>query len=273
MRQLRAYASDSNAPILPISPVFSLPEPLHKLSMPALTAGMTNLYTHPQRPLPVMTLSSPLRLSSLVLLAAMVTATTQSATPFSRTDKLSLNSATPNVSTLPNYGLLELTLDLQATFDNPFNPDQVDVYGSFTSPKGEMIRVNGFLDQPFSRRLVDGAERIQVAGDPVWKIRFTPNLPGQWQYQVFTKDKSGTVSLPVQSFAVSHASNAGFVRRSEKNPFGFAYDNGKAFFGGRGKHVLGREAGLIRLWRLAAGIRKIGRQFYPYLDVQLELRA
>ena len=195
----------------------------------------------------------------------MVTVVAQSATPFSRADKLSLTSATPNVSALPNYGLLELSLDLRATFDNPFNPQEIDVYGSFTSPKGEVIRVNGFLDQPFSRRLMDGAERIQSTGDPVWKIRFTPNLPGRWQYQVFSKDKTGTVSLPVQTFTVSDAPQAGFIRRSEKNPYGFERDNGQAFFGvgenmcwggGRGSFdyddwlpELGKAGGnFIRIW-------------------------
>ena len=69
-----------------------------------------------------MTLSSPLRPVLIAVFTAMVTVAAQSATPFSRTDKLSLHSATPNASALPNYGLLELTLDLRATFENPFNP-------------------------------------------------------------------------------------------------------------------------------------------------------
>ncbi len=212
-----------------------------------------------------MTPSSPFRLAFRVLLVAMVTAAAPAATLFSKTDKLSLKAATPNVSTLPNYGLLELTLDLRATFENPFNPEEIDVYGLFTSPKGESIRVNGFLDQPFSRRLVEGKELIQSAGDSGWKIRFTPNLPGRWQYQVFSKDKTGTVSLPVQSFRVSDGSHAGFIRRSERNPYGFARDNGQPFFGvgenvcwggGRGSFdydvwlpELGKAGGnFIRIW-------------------------
>ena len=145
-------------------------------------------------------------------------------------NKLSLRAATPNQTTVPRYGKLELTLDLTATYDNPFDPDDVDVYAVFTAPNGKTMRVNGFIYQPFTRRLDGNAEKIEPAGEPVWKVRFAPDAVGEWRYQIFAKDRTGSVSLPEARFQVTASTNPGFIRRSATNPRAFAYDNGQPFF-------------------------------------------
>ncbi len=180
-----------------------------------------------------MTRSTPPKLLLALVVAFLSPMLSQAVTPspFARTNELSLKAAVPNGSNLPKHDLFELTLDLQATFNNPFDPEDIDVYATFSPPKGGEIRVNGFLDQPFSRKLVDNAERIEPAGEAVWKIRFTPSDPGRWRYQVFVKTKTGSASLAPGSFEVLDRPSSGFIRRSPKNPFGFAYDNGQPFFG------------------------------------------
>ena len=131
---------------------------------------------------------------------------------------------------MPRYARLELTLDLAANYDNPFNTDQIDVWGQFTSPQGQAIRVNGFLDQSYARRLDHGAEQSEPAGAPSWKIRFTPALEGTWRFRIFAKDRSGEASLPEASFTVRASKHPGFIRRAERNPRMFAYDNGQPYF-------------------------------------------
>ena len=151
-------------------------------------------------------------------------------TPFAKHDKLELRGLTPARASVPRCGLFDLTLDLTATYDNPFDPDDVDVWGVFTSPQGKTRRVNGFLDQPFKRRLEQGGEKIEPAGEPFWKIRFTPETEGRWLYQVFAKDRSGQVSFPEKSFQATASTNAGFIHRSGRSPRMFAFDNGQPFF-------------------------------------------
>lgn len=166
----------------------------------------------------------------IVLLIVGVWSAHAATTSFARQDKLALRRALPTSSEVPRYGKFDLTLDLAATCDNPFNPDEIDVWAQFTSPQGMTARVNGFLDQPFTRRLDNGREQLEAVGEPVWRIRFAPEVEGRWRYRVFAKDRTGTVELPEAGFDVAGSTNRGFIRRSQRNPRGFAYDDGTPFF-------------------------------------------
>ena len=150
--------------------------------------------------------------------------------PFSRQGKLALRSATANQAQVSRYALFELALDLQASYENPFDPEQVEVWGAFTGPQGATRRVNGFLFQPFTRRLDQGAEKIEPAGEPAWRIRFAADTEGEWRYQVFARDRTGQVSLPEKTFQVTSSTNPGFIRRSMTSPRHFAFDNGRPYF-------------------------------------------
>lgn len=152
------------------------------------------------------------------------------ATPYAQSKPLALRSATPNMATVPRYERLELTLDLSATYDNPFEPDDIDVWAEFKSPQGQTVRVNGFLDQPFKRALVNGGEQITPAGEPFWSIRFAPDAVGTWRYQIFARDKTGTVQLLPAKMRVMASPDPGFVRVSKRNPHVFAFAGEKPFF-------------------------------------------
>ena len=67
----------------------------------------------------------------------------------------------------------ELTIGLAADFDNPFDPEQIELQAHFTAPGGAVHTVAGFYYQDFS----DG-------GAPNWKIRFAPNQVGTWSYAI-----------------------------------------------------------------------------------------
>ena len=201
----------------------------------------------------------------LGLILALAATTSAAPAPYAQQQKLSLRSAKPSSDSLPRYARLELTLDLAATYDNPFNPDEIDVWGLFTGPNSQTMRINGYFDQPFTRRLDHDAEKIEPAGPPAWKVRFAPALEGNWHYRIFARDRSGEISLPEASFTVIPSTNPGFVRRAEHSPRMFAYDNGRPYFavgenmcwaGGRGSFdyddwlpALGKAGGnWIRIW-------------------------
>ncbi len=206
-----------------------------------------------------------MKINLLLAIGLSVTTALASEGPFAQRQKLELRSATPSAATIPRYGTLALKLDLAATYGNPFDPEQVDVHGLFTGPGGKQFQVKGFLDQPFSRRIENGREQIQPAGEPYWKIFFTPSIAGPWTYRISAKDKSGSVSLPEARFEVTESKARGFIRRAPLNPYGFAWDNGEPYFaigenmcwgGGRGSFdyddwlpQLGKAGGnFIRIW-------------------------
>ena len=143
--------------------------------------------------------------------------------------KLELRSATPSATTVPCYGRLDLNLDLNATYDNPFDPGDVDVYAEFVSPEGTRFHVNGFYTQSCSAKVEKDVEAIDPIGDPFWQICFSPNREGAWRYRVFAKDRTGAASLPEAEFSVVPSASSGFVRRNSSSPHLFAFDNGQPF--------------------------------------------
>jgi hypothetical protein len=112
---------------------------------------------------------------------------------------------------------------------------------------------------------VSSREIIEPIEQPVWKVRFAPSRVGRWSYQIYAKDRTGSVKSPEARFDVTESTARGFVRRSQKSPFHFALEKEKPLFlvgmnmgwgGDRGSFAYDewlsrmREAGAnwIRIW-------------------------
>ena len=156
-------------------------------------------------------------------------------TPFAQHRAFRMGTVHTNRDSLPCREKYELTFDLDMDYDNPFDPEQVDLRVTFISPTEKKQVVNGFLDQPFTRSLQNGVEKWTAAGKPVWTVRFTPNEVGYWQVELAVKNRVSLFSRNQfigkgQGFEVTPSKNPGFLRVGKTNPRGFAYDNGKPFF-------------------------------------------
>ena len=158
----------------------------------------------------------------------------RAATPYAQHEALKIVSVKQNANSVALYAKLEITLELKADYDNPFDPEQIDVHADFTSPTGKKRRVNGFFDQPFTRSMQNGTEKWTAAGKPVWTIRFAPDEAAQgtavWSHQISVKDRRGQVSDGARVFDVVKSDNPGFLRVGKANGRGFAYDSSKPFF-------------------------------------------
>ena len=134
-----------------------------------------------------------------------------------RVDSLEFALADPAV-----YSLYELTIDLSAAYDNPFDPDQIDVFCTFTSPTGRVHRVNAFYFQDYSRSLNGQTEVLKPVGKPGFHVRFCPDEPGTWRYVVTAKDRTGTATA-VFGFHAKSSNAPGYVALSpvSKNHFQF----------------------------------------------------
>ena len=143
---------------------------------------------------------------------------------------LQLGRVTANALQLPVYEKLELTVEAAATFENPFDPEQVRLDAQFTAPSGKKFDVPGFFMVEHTRRVEPGLEHLAPQGNGVWKVRFAPSETGRYAWKLTLQDRSGKISSDAGAFEAMPARTAGFVRRSSADPHYLAFDNGQGFF-------------------------------------------
>ena len=146
--------------------------------------------------------------------------------------KLAIGSVSASAPRVGRFEKLELTVDLSATFDDPFDPHEIDVRARFTSPGRESVEVHGFFYQPY-RNLNDnddGTPLLEPAGEPCWKIRFAPTEVGSHTFRVSARDRSGRVEAPQGRFLAVPSKRRGFVGVSKRNGRSFTFRDGTPVF-------------------------------------------
>lgn len=68
--------------------------------------------------------------------------------------------------------------------NNPYDPDEIRVDATLTSPTGKTTTVPAFWFQDYTRSLVNGFQELTPAGAPEWRVRFTPTETGTYQLAV-----------------------------------------------------------------------------------------
>ncbi len=174
----------------------------------------------------------------------------QPATVIGAADKPVIEAIRASANALDLFETLELSVDLEATYQDYFDRSQVALSASFLSPSGKRREVMGFVYD------LDEAE-----ARPLWRIRFTPDEAGIWRYDVTVTDAGGsTTSETYQFLCRERARGHGFVRISRRDPRYFEFSDG-AFYYPIGQnvcwatdfaHFLDRIAGYggnyVRVW-------------------------
>ena len=144
----------------------------------------------------------------LIVVAAAVTPT--NAVPVVR-------SVQPSTSApVGLYEKVELSIELEANYSNPFDPDQVDLQAEFTAPSGKVWKIWGFYNP---------------SQEPSpWMVRFAPTEEGTWQYVVKVKDKEGTAQGQTGTFTAVDSSHHGFIRIAPNHRY-LMYSDGAPFYG------------------------------------------
>jgi len=114
------------------------------------------------------------------------------------------------------YEKFELRIDLNAAYDNPFDPDQIDLSAEFTSPSGKTWNVCGFYNP------------TSWAG--LWMVRFSPTETGTWRYVVKVTDSQGTAQSRAGTFDAENSSHHGFIKIAPNQRY-LRYDDGASFYG------------------------------------------
>jgi hypothetical protein len=114
------------------------------------------------------------------------------------------------------YEKFELRIDLKATYDNPFDPDQIDLSAEFTSPSGKKQSVWGFYNPTNWASL--------------WMVRFSPTEKGTWRYIVKVTDSQGTAQSRAGTFEAQDSSHHGFITIAPNRRY-LKYSDGTSFYG------------------------------------------
>lgn len=137
-----------------------------------------------------------------------------------------MTAQTPTITgvTLPDVpvevgGKLEMKLQVSGTWVNPYDYDEIRVACTFFSSAGDPPKtVDGFFMEDFNLNTQTGA--LTSAGPGSFRVRFSPDKPGTWGYQLSITTAAGTDTLPNNIFAVVPASddlNKGFIRKDQTN--------------------------------------------------------
>lgn len=114
------------------------------------------------------------------------------------------------------YEKFELRIDLRATFDNPYDPDQVDLWAEFKAPSGKEWKIWGFYNPSTWASL--------------WMVRFTPDEAGLWQCIVKVRDREGTAESKPREFTVLPSEHRGFLKIAANRRY-LQYADGSPFYG------------------------------------------
>jgi len=142
--------------------------------------------------------------------------------------ELKIGEIAVNSEKIGLYEKFEASFILDGEWENPFDPEQIRVDALFYSPDGKQILVPGFFFQEYRKNSYRSIEKV---GKPVWKIRFTPAMEGEYRFEIIANNKDREITSPQKSFiGVSFNVTHGFLKISKTNPLYFEYDDGTPFF-------------------------------------------
>jgi len=134
---------------------------------------------------------------------------------------------------VPLYEPVEFTVDLQATYENPFDPAQVALDAVFTTPSGRTERLPGFYDQEFDAQYDGRGEVLTARGEPTWKVRYAPRERGRYAVTFHLRDGAGEAAFGPLAFRCVGSRSEGFARISALQTTGpkyFRLDSGRSLF-------------------------------------------
>ena len=142
--------------------------------------------------------------------------------------KLKIGEILINSDKIGLYEKFEASFSLDGNWDNPFDPEQIRVDARFYSPDGKQLIVPGFFYQEYRNNTYSSIEQV---GEPVWKVRFTPLIEGEYKFEIIAKNRGREIRSEQKSFTgVSFNASHGFLKISKTNPLYFEFEDGQPFF-------------------------------------------
>ena len=133
---------------------------------------------------------------------------------------------------VPLWGRFEARVDLPVPAGNPYDPAEISVEATFSAPDGASSTVPCFVMREFRRELAGGYEKLEPAGKPEWRVRFTPRQTGSWCWQWRAVTPAGETVSGRSRFRVAGPASGrhGFVRVVGPEARYLAFDDGAPYF-------------------------------------------
>ncbi|MCS7179914.1 MAG: DUF5060 domain-containing protein, partial [bacterium] len=123
----------------------------------------------------------------------------------------------------------EITFEVSYLFNNPFNPD-LKIKGIFISPSGNLFETSAFFYHDYLRTLYEEGEKLIPYGKSEWKIRFTPQEVGLYEYKIKLYGKEKEMEIYKGNFEVVESDRNGFVNWDKNDKYYLSFSNGKFFY-------------------------------------------
>ena len=152
--------------------------------------------------------------------------------PLVSLNSVSFSNVTLLASTVGRYEKFEVQFDLNTTYPNPFDPDQIDIRGYFTAPSGSVYTTFGFWWQDFqvSGGGVNSDEAYSAVGTTKWVVRFAPAEIGKYTFRLEAFETAGYGQTSVIQFATVNSFRKGYLRRHPDNYKYLRFDDGSTYF-------------------------------------------
>jgi len=143
------------------------------------------------------------------------------------TGQTEIMSLSQNTDTVGKYEKFELTFTLSETYENPFDPEIVDISATFTEPDANTTVASAFFYMDYD--IVDG--KYVNGRNPCWKVRFAPSQLGRYAVtQITITDGNGqNIVDPNVSFNCVESERKGIIRVDQRDPYCLRYDDGSAY--------------------------------------------
>lgn len=136
-----------------------------------------------------------------------------------------------SVNSVEIYQKYETSFNVSGDYTNPYDPAQVDVQVTFTSPTGRSVAVPAFFMQEYTDTCENDcvAETLETSGSGTWRVRFAPDEVGTWEFTAVARIGSSENTLRNGRFEAMESSHPGFVRVASNGRY-FEFDDGTPYF-------------------------------------------
>ncbi len=140
-----------------------------------------------------------------------------------------VTSAVLDRTEVPQYGRVEVIVQVDTQYENPYDQDEVRTWASVVDPHGVEVEVPGFWFEPCGATLEGSTEQLTPAGEGSWRVRLSPLWQGTYRVQVFVEDQHGTAASDELTFQTVAPDSSGHVRVDSRNPRYFVRDDGSSY--------------------------------------------
>ena len=116
------------------------------------------------------------------------------------------------------YEKLEMEIQVDGHYEDPFDPDVVDLVVLLKTPGDQQVMLPAFFCQEYERRKLDQgrnkANWYYPVGRGMWKARFAPSQTGTYFAMARLKDQTGTIQSDNIRFDCVRSLSKGFLRTS-----------------------------------------------------------